>query len=240
VIRIQEAAGVGCTRTRRGPGVRQTPGIRQASSGDCEAIKDFLAGLSPRTRYLRFFTGAPAASTAALRRLAGDGEGVDAVVATEAGTIIGHAMAADTTDPVGARVTEIGVAVTDSRQGQGVGTALTRELALRARARGATALAMDVLAENRRVMTMIADHWPAAHYDRSGPYVTIYAGLTRPGETTDAPQPTRTAGVRQSEEAAGVQQWRQAAGAQESGEAAGALQSQDAAGAPLLAEGVAS
>src|ERR1700733_9803585 len=131
-------------------------GIRQASNRDCEAIKDFLAGLSPRTKYLRFFTGAPIVNTAALRRLAGDGENIDAVVATEADKIIGHAMAADTTSPAGAQVTEIGVAVTDTRQGQGVGTALPRELALRARARGATALAMDVLAENRQVMTMIA------------------------------------------------------------------------------------
>jgi GNAT superfamily N-acetyltransferase len=166
--------------------IQQAAGIRQASSGDCEAIRDFLAGLSPRSRYLRFFTGAPVANTAALRRLAGDGENIDAVVATEADTIIGHAMAADTTGPAGHRVTEIGVAVTDTRQGQGVGTALTRELALRARARGSTAFAMDVLAENRQVMTMIADHWPTAHYDRSGPYVTIYAGLTRPGEAAGA------------------------------------------------------
>jgi GNAT superfamily N-acetyltransferase len=152
-------------------------GIRVARSGDCEAIKSFLAGLSPRSRYLRFFTGAPTASTATLRRLAGDGENVEAIVATEAGAIIGHAMAADTTGPTGARVTEIGVAVTDTRQGRGVGTALTRELAQRARARGVTVLAMDVLAENRRVLAMIAGHWPAAHYDQSGTCVTVYTGL---------------------------------------------------------------
>jgi GNAT superfamily N-acetyltransferase len=162
-------------------------GIRQACSGDREAIKEFLAGLSPRTRYLRFFTGAPTATAATLRRLTGDCENVDAVVATEAGMIIGHAMAADTTGPTGTRVSEIGVAVTDTRQGHGVGTALTRELAARARARGATALAMDVLAENRQVMAMIGDHWPAARYNRSGPYVTIYAGLARAGEEDGAP-----------------------------------------------------
>lgn len=221
MIRIQDVAGIGYTRTRhalsrgqagtrpdltgaragtwRAPRLpraragrapnRAQIGIRQASSGDCEAIRDFLAGLSPRTKYLRFFTGAPIANAAALRRLAGDGQNIDAVVATEADTIIGHAMAADTTGPAGARVTEIGVAVTDTRQGQGVGTALTRELALRAKARGATALAMDVLAENRQVMTMIADHWPTAHYDRSGPYITIYAGLTQPVEAPGAPAP---------------------------------------------------
>jgi GNAT superfamily N-acetyltransferase len=130
---------------------------------------------------MRFFTGAPTATAATLRSLTGETENVDAVVATEAGAIVGHAMAADTTGPAGTRVAEIGVAVTDSRQGQGVGRALTRELANRARGRGATAFAMDVLAENRRVMAMIGDHWPGAHYDRSGPYVTIYAGLAWTG-----------------------------------------------------------
>jgi ribosomal protein S18 acetylase RimI-like enzyme len=167
VIRIQERPVAAGARI----------GIRAACGGDRDAIREFLAGLSPRTRYLRFFTGAPTATAATLCRLSGEAENVDAVVATEAGAIVGHAMAADATGPGGTRVAEIGVAVTDTRQGQGVGSALTRELAARAMARGATALAMDVLAENRQVMAMIGDHWPAAHYDRSGPYVTIYAGL---------------------------------------------------------------
>jgi GNAT superfamily N-acetyltransferase len=155
-------------------------GIRQASNDDCDAIRAFLAGLSPQTRYLRFFTGAPTASAAVIRRLAGGGENIDAVIATEAGAIIGHALAADLTDASGARVAEIGVMVTDDRQGQGVGSALTRELAARATARGATAMAMDVLAENRRALSMIAGHWPAASYDRSGPCVTIQTRLSPP------------------------------------------------------------
>jgi GNAT superfamily N-acetyltransferase len=202
VNRIQDVAGIGYRPVRparvhaqieRAPGGTQPTktgagvAIRRADSGDREAIKAFVAGLSPQTRYLRFFTGAPAASTAALRRMAGDGENIDALVATEAGAIIGHAMAADTTGPAGARVAEIGVAVTDTRQGQGVGKALTRELAARARARGATALAMDVLAENRRVLAMIAGRWPAAHYAHSSTYVTVYAGLARPD--AGAPEP---------------------------------------------------
>ena len=153
-------------------------GIRQAGNGDCDAIRAFLLGLSPQTRYLRFFTGAPAVSTATVRHLAGDGENLDAVVATEAGAIIGHAIAADLTDASGTRITEIGVTVTDTRQGRGVGSALTRELAARAKARGATAMAMDVLAENRTALSMIAGHWPGARYNRSGPYVTIQTRLS--------------------------------------------------------------
>ena len=157
-------------------------GIRQASGADCDAIGQFMAGLSPKTRYLRFFSGAPSVSSAMLRRMAGEGGHVDVVVATEDGTIIGHAMAADAADPPGGGVAEIGVVVTDTRQGRGLGTALTRELAARARAHGARTVTMDVLAENRRALAMIDRAWPAAHYQRSGPYVTIQASLARPGD----------------------------------------------------------
>lgn len=166
-------------------------GIRQASRADCDAIGRFLAGLSPKTRYLRFFSGAPSVTGAMLRRLAGEGGNVDVVVATEDGAIIGHAMAAGAdgpADPAGGRVAEIGVVVTDTRQGRGVGTALTRELAARARAQGTRALTMDVLAENQRALAMIDRAWPAAHYQRSGPYITILASLARPA---DGPAETR-------------------------------------------------
>lgn len=54
-----------------------------------------------------------------------------------------------------------------------------RALTARAQARGAATVVMDVLAGNRRVLTMIADHWPAAQYDHSAAYVTIHAPLPR-------------------------------------------------------------
>src|SRR5260370_33085703 len=53
----------------------------------------------------------------------------------------------------------------------------SRQLVARAQRRGATALVMEVLAENRQVLTMIADHWPVAAQDRSGAYITISARL---------------------------------------------------------------
>ena len=154
--------------------------IRQACYGDHAALRDFLGGLSPRARYLRFFTGAVSTSPAMLRMLAGGGDHIDAVVAVENGVIIGHAMASDTTGPGGSPVTEIGVVVTDARQGQGVGSALIRTLAARAQARGITSVTMDVLAENRQVLAMIAHYWPAARHLQSGPYVSIQAQLPQP------------------------------------------------------------
>jgi ribosomal protein S18 acetylase RimI-like enzyme len=173
--------------------------VRQACYADHTALRDFLGGLSPRARYLRFFTGAVSTSPAMLRMLAGGGDHLDAVVAVEDGVIIGHAMASDTTSPGGSRMTEIGVVVTDARQGQGVGSTLIRTLAARARARGITSLTMEVLAENRTMLEIIAHYWPAARHQQSGPYVTVQTQLPQPAqqrrphhpEPRRLPQPSR-------------------------------------------------
>ena len=151
--------------------------IRRPCIADREALGEFLAGLSARARYLRFFSGAPSASQAMLRILAGGGAHTDVLVATGDGVIIGHAMAADRTGTGGTRLTEIGVVVADAYRGQGVGSALVRQLVARAQIRGAIAVVMEVLAENRQVLTMISDHWPAASQERSGAYLTISARI---------------------------------------------------------------
>jgi GNAT superfamily N-acetyltransferase len=155
------------------------PEIRQAGYADVAAIAAFLDALSLRARYLRFFTGALSASPAVLRVLAGGGDHIDAVVAVENGVIIGHAMAADI--PSSGPVTEIGVVVTDACQGRGIGSALVRTLAARARARGITTATMEVLTENRQVVAMITDHWPTARHDVSGACATIRVPLPQPG-----------------------------------------------------------
>jgi GNAT superfamily N-acetyltransferase len=111
-----------------------------------------------------------------LRLLAGERPGIDALVATRGGMIIGHAMAVDSATAGGAAA-DVGVVVADSWQGQGVGSGLMRALAARAESRGTTTLVMDVLTENRQVLAMIDSLWPDAQHDRSGPYTTIHAGL---------------------------------------------------------------
>ena len=174
---------------RAGPELAWSPGgpwpawptgrilIRQAGGGDLGGLRAFLSGLSVRTRYLRFFAGAPPAGPAMLRILAGQRPDADALVATRNEVIIGHAMAVDATGPPGAATTEIGVVVADAWQGRGVGSELVRALASRAQARGATTLVMEVMAENRQVLAMIAGRWPDARHDRSAAYVTVHARL---------------------------------------------------------------
>jgi acetyltransferase len=112
-----------------------------------------------------------------IRILAGDGQRVDAVVATCDHAIVGHAMAAYATGPGGTLAANIGIVVADEWQGRGVGAWLIRTLTARARVRGATTLVMDVLAENRKVLAMIARRWPDAHHDRDAAEVTVSAQL---------------------------------------------------------------
>ena len=138
--------------------------IRPACPADMSALSDFFEDLSVESRYLRFF-GPVRPTSSLLNLLSGGPADVDAVVAAVDGVVIGHAMAADQTDPAdprGARVTDVGVVVADAWQRRGVGAALMRALITRAQARGVTSLAMDVLPGNRRVIAMITGHWPDA------------------------------------------------------------------------------
>jgi GNAT superfamily N-acetyltransferase len=159
--------------------------IRQACPADLAALGDFFAGLSQRTRYLRFFAPVTPA-LALLRRLAGVTGSADAVVAVSGGVIIGHAMAVDHAGPGDEPAADIGVVVADAWQSRGVGSALIRTLIARAQARGVTSLTMDVLHGNHGVLAMIAGHWTPAHSERSSDCVTVRVGLAPPARTAPA------------------------------------------------------
>jgi GNAT superfamily N-acetyltransferase len=135
--------------------------IRPVTPADEAVLSDFFAALSVESRYLRFF--APVTPSCGLLDLmVGKPAHVDAIVAVADGVIVGHAMAADRPAPGhpgrpgGPRATDVGVVVADAWQRRGVG-----------------ALAMDVLPGNRRVLAMIAGHWPDAAIGRSADGVDI-------------------------------------------------------------------
>jgi GNAT superfamily N-acetyltransferase len=179
------------------PGGRAAAAIRPAHRADLAALSDFFAGLSAQTRYLRFF-GPITPSPALLQQLCGLADTIDAVIAVRGGVIVGHAMAADRTDPGGARVTDIGVVVADAWQGRGLGSALMRALVTGVQARGVTLLEMDVLDGNRQVLDMITSHWPAARIGHSPDSVSIRIRLSqhqhqRPG-TRPGGRPAAAAG----------------------------------------------
>ena len=157
--------------------------LRPAGAADADALRVFLTGLSLRTRYLRFFAGVLPVTPAFLRRMSGvtaGGDLVDALVVTEDCVVIGHGMATDTRDDAGRPVTELAVVVADEHRGRGAGSALIRALTVRAQARGASTLLLDVLAENREMLDLVTHYFPAAGYRRSGPYLTIRVPLPAP------------------------------------------------------------
>jgi GNAT superfamily N-acetyltransferase len=172
----------------RGP---RAAAIRPVSPADEAVLREFFAALSVESRYLRFF--APVTPSCGLLDLmAGKPAHVDAIVAVADGVIVGHAMAADRPapgdpgtpgDPGGPgepRATDVGVVVADAWQRRGVGATLMRALIDRAQARGVTALAMDVLPGNRRVLAMVLAHWPQAAVGRAPDSVDIRIPLARP------------------------------------------------------------
>jgi len=152
--------------------------IRQARSGeDADRISDFVCGLSPEARYFRFFASVCPPTSGLLRALSG-GTGADILLITDgAGTVIAHGMAADTT--VGDQLTSnIGLAVTDSWQQQGLGGLLLSTLVGRAARRGVRSLVLDVLPDNRRMLGIIRRRWPEASFERGLDAITIRPAIT--------------------------------------------------------------
>jgi GNAT superfamily N-acetyltransferase len=169
-----------------------TAAIRPACAADTGALSDFFAGLSPQSRYLRFF--APVTPGPELLRKMSGGDGcTDAVVAVREGVIIGHAMAADQAGPQGTRTADVGVVVADAWQGLGVASALIRALITAAQARGVTSLTMDVLPGNRTMLAMIARRWPAARTENSADFVTVRIPLPRRQQQRPQTQPAALA-----------------------------------------------
>jgi GNAT superfamily N-acetyltransferase len=171
----------GVAGERAGPAtVRSSDAVqyRSAAAADREAIRWFVAGLSLRTRFLRFFTPASPLSSAVLQGMCGAGGTTDALVATDDGVIVGHAMAADSVSPDGCRVTDIGVVIADNWQSRGVGSVIMSRLVARAAARGVSVLVMDVLPENRPMLTMISRRWADAQYEFGADSVAVRVHLS--------------------------------------------------------------
>jgi len=170
----------------RGSGQDRAAGAeyRAARAADCEAIRSFVAGLSPRTRLLRFFTPVSPPSSAVVRAMCGADGTADVLVATYGGAIVAHAMAAECVGPGGSRAADIGVVVADDWQDRGVGSEILDRLIARAAARAVRFLVMDVLPENGRMLAMISRRWPDAAYEFGGGAVSVRVRL--PGAATGA------------------------------------------------------
>ncbi|GLW11184.1 hypothetical protein Misp01_63120 [Microtetraspora sp. NBRC 13810] len=135
--------------------------VRPAGPDDEEPVRAFLAGLSLRTCSMRFFAGVTRPSASMVRSLLALDGGRDALLAVHAvtGQVVGHAMSYRY---AGTSQVEIAVVVADEWQGRGHGSRLVGVLLARAVAEGAETVGMDVLGDNRKVLSMIRKRWPEA------------------------------------------------------------------------------
>jgi GNAT superfamily N-acetyltransferase len=161
--------------------------LRVAGPGDCDLIRAFVAGLSVRSRYLRFFTTIGPTSPSLLSVLCGARGRADVLVVTDAGGgVIAHGMAVDADGPAGSLVSDIGLVVADRWQQRGLGRMLLNTLTARAAARGVCTLVLDVLPENSRMLGMIARRWPDAARERTADSIVVRARIDAPRRPASA------------------------------------------------------
>ncbi|WP_028060941.1 bifunctional acetate--CoA ligase family protein/GNAT family N-acetyltransferase [Candidatus Solirubrobacter pratensis] len=132
-----------------------TARVRPVVPGDAPALRDFLAGLSENSRWLRYFTLGVDLDAAAQRAAAGDRpEGYGLIVTTGADDrVVAHAVF-EVERPERA---EIAFAVADEMQGRGLATVLLAHLAQIASARGIEEFTATVLPENRRMISVFRE-----------------------------------------------------------------------------------
>jgi RimJ/RimL family protein N-acetyltransferase len=133
--------------------------VRPIGPDDRSRLAEMFAGLSERSRYLRFHGAKPNLSERELTYLTDvDHRGHEALVALDAadGRIVGVARYATAPDTPGSA--DLAVAVADAWQGQGVATLLCGMLLARARANEMRRLTAVTLPENgpaRRVLSRL-------------------------------------------------------------------------------------
>jgi acetyl coenzyme A synthetase (ADP forming)-like protein len=127
--------------------------VRPVRPGDRDVIRDFLAGLTPESRALRFFSAGPDLEWVADRMASVDDRDRFGLLATLGDRTVAHAVFIRT----GEDVAEVALAVADELQGHGVGTLLVGQLAEVAHRRGVSTFEAQVLPENRRMIEVFRE-----------------------------------------------------------------------------------
>jgi len=161
--------------------------FRPQTREDRPRLAEFFAGLSPRSRYQRFFTGMPPKlPRAMLDALADvDGERHFGLVAVCGDRILGAARYLRRPDvPVTA---DVAITVADELHGRGLGGLLMRELQAHARRRGVKRFHFDALATNDAALTVARSL--GARLTRNGATVEgviyIESGAETPSRASD-------------------------------------------------------
>jgi acetate---CoA ligase (ADP-forming) len=128
--------------------------VRPVRPDDLPALRAFLAGLSPTSQRLRYFTGAANVEAGARWAADVDRRERDGLLALAGdGAIVGHAAWAR----LGPDRAEVAFEVADAMHGRGLGTILLAHLAFGAHAQGIGTFVAEVLPENHAMLGVFRD-----------------------------------------------------------------------------------
>ena len=151
--------------------------LREQTEGDRAVLTELFAGLSQRSRNLRFMAGVPAQLPPTLLDIldAADGRNHVGLIAVRRGRAVGAARYIRVAE--GGSEADVAVTVADELQGQGLGRLMLRELMQRAAASGIDRLRFEMLAENRAARSLAGSFGASL---RSDGQITVAVVRTHP------------------------------------------------------------
>jgi RimJ/RimL family protein N-acetyltransferase len=151
--------------------------LRALGAGDGPVLDAVFAGLSPRSRYLRFHGAVPHLTTPMRAALtAVDGRRHVAVGAFAGDEAVGIARLVPYRDGPPGRV-ELAVEVVDAWQDRGIGTRLVRAVVELGRSVGHTEVVAEVLAANVAVRALLSATFGHLVWSPDGPEITYSGAL---------------------------------------------------------------
>ncbi|GAA2049985.1 bifunctional GNAT family N-acetyltransferase/acetate--CoA ligase family protein [Williamsia deligens] len=148
--------------------------LRPISPSDGDRVVAFHAGLSERTRYMRWFGPYPEMSARDVAHMTGvDHHDRVALVALLGGRIIAVGIYESLAAAGRPQAAEVAFVVADDHQGRGLGTVLLEHLAGAAAENGFTLFEAEVLAENRAMLSVFRDAGYALHRSFDGSTVHV-------------------------------------------------------------------